>query len=462
MPKAPISDVHPLILEQPTEGFERLPGVGTFVDFAVGLHEAERAGKHYDIRLGTPDIGLLSWATKKEIPDKPGESVQLFPQPIHSWDYLNFSGEIPKGYYGAGVVHPAEVNRALVIDFAPQGIAFSLNTKQGLRRFRIQKTGNGRWYLINVTPRKELPEKVHYKLLSEEQARKLLQEIGRSISSVQPKIDGALGIITIGKNGIDIFSPRISAKSGLPIPYTEKIFGYRPKINAPQNLYGSILLGEVYAVRKTPDGKEVVLKPNELTAILNSNLETALKKVRENNIEFRVWVFDAVKLGREDGYRPDWYLRDYDHRRNFINSVVQYLPSVFHAPIEATDQQSAEQLLNEIKKRRHALTEEGVVLFPRSGVPYKYKTMKEEDFYIVGYTPGSGKYKDRGVGAILISDKPGGEPIGAVGSGLTDELREMFYQHPEMFLNRKVRVKFLERFPSGTLRKPVFIALHEG
>lgn len=453
---------HPELYEQETKSIEGI-GQGSVFPFLVGLHEADRAGKHYDVRLGTPETGLLSWATRKELPENPGESIRLIPQPVHSWEYQFFSGEIPKGHYGAGFVHPVQAHQALALDVHSAGITFSFSSAKGLRRYKIQKTKDGKWYLTDVTPNPNLPKKQHYKLIDENKARELLQLVGQKIVSVQPKIDGAMGIIRIGKDSIDIFSPRTSVRSGAPIPYTEKIFGVRSKVEIPPNLRDSILLGEIYAVRRRSDGTEEVLKPHELSAILNSNLHNALQKIKDSNIQFRVFVFDAVKLGKDDVMDENtWYQRDYNTRRAFINTAIRYLPSTFHAPLEFNSKQSAEQLLNDIKKRMYALTSEGIVLYPERGLPYKYKTFQEKDYYIVGYEPGEGKYKNRGIGALVISDKPYGKPIGAVGSGLTDELREMFYKNPDLYLGRKIRVKLLDEYESGALRKPVFIALHEG
>lgn len=204
---------HPELYEQETKSIEGI-GQGSVFPFLVGLHEADRAGKHYDIRLGTPETGLFSWATKKELPTTPGESIQLFPQPVHSWEYQFFSGEIPKGHYGAGFVHPVQAHQALALDVHSAGITFSFSSAKGLRRYKIQKTKDGKWYLTDVTPNPNLPKKQHYKLIDENKARELLQLVGQKIVSVQPKIDGAMGIIRIGKDSIDIFSPRTSVRSG--------------------------------------------------------------------------------------------------------------------------------------------------------------------------------------------------------------------------------------------------------
>lgn len=437
---------------------------GELILFLRSLHEARKAGPHYDVRMGTPRTHLFSWATRKELPQTPGESIALYQTPVHRWDYQHFAGEIPYGY-GAGIVHPAEKTSALILDVGQDYVIFTTDQK-GIKRYKLQKVSekgkSPTWLLINVTPQPNLPEKAHYTKLDEDEAKELLSALGESIASVQPKIDGALTYIQIRDGKVELFSPRISKRTGTSIPYTERVLGQLQKLDIPKELDDSILLGELYAVQRLPNGKERILTPVELTTILNSRLERARELMKRNNVEFRVWVFDAAKLGKHDKVTEDWYNKPYEQRRQFINHVVKYLPATFHAPIlEATTRQDAEKLINEIKKRQNTLTQEGVVFFPRTGTPMKYKMIKEIDAYIKGFTPGQGKYQGRGVGGILYSFEPEGKPVGVVGSGLEDELRYEMYKQPEKFLGKPIRLTYQEQFPSGALRAPVFMAIHD-
>ncbi len=98
---------------------------------------------------------------------------------------------------------------------------------------------------------------------------------------------------------------------------------------------------------------------------------------------------------------------------------------------------------------------------PMVGVPYKWKTFEKDNVYVVGVSPGEGKYRDRGIEGLLYSNKPDGPPLGMVGTGLSDELREMIYQNPEQYIERVMRVKYQQKYPSGTYRAPVFISFEE-
>lgn len=72
--------------------------------FMIHKHFANRAGLHYDLRLGQNGI-LLSWACRKLPQLISGETtkIMLFKQPDHDASWFNFHGEISDGY-GAGNV----------------------------------------------------------------------------------------------------------------------------------------------------------------------------------------------------------------------------------------------------------------------------------------------------------------------------------------------------------------------
>ena len=98
----------------------------------------------------------------------------------------------------------------------------------------------------------------------------------------------------------------------------------------------------------------------------------------------------------------------------------------------------------------------------KGGAPKKIKFRPERDVYVRDVFPGGGKYTDQAAGGFRYSRTPKGPILGRVGTGLSDELRRELLLRPEQFIGRVARVAAQEPFPSGALRAPSLIALHEG
>jgi hypothetical protein len=427
---------------------------GEFVDFIVQKHEAEKAGTHFDVRIGTPQTGLLSWATRKNMP-KPGERIALFQQPVHRHEYGQFEGEITEGY-GKGKVTKHDEGRLLVSKISPNALHFTLGHKKFPERFvlvRPREEGDKRWLLMNTTPTEPIPyKKLHYTKIDPEKAEGILEGLQPG-SSVQAKIDGAASLTKLMDDKLEVVSYRASKQTGGPIIHTERLFKGQPvKVTIPKEYVGSVLRGELYGTRK---GKAI--PPQELGGILNASLVNAVEKQDDKGTKLKQMLFDVQQIGK----KPTAGM-PYEERMEELKKIVKLLPPEhFELPEEAKTPEEAIKLFRRIKSGKDPLTHEGIVIHRPHLKPVKAKFMEDHDVYIAGFFPGGGKYKGKAVGGFKYSLRPGGPIVGEVGTGFSDKLRKEMYENPGDFMGRVAKVRAQEKLPSGALRAPALLSLHE-
>jgi len=96
------------------------------VPFVLQLHDAYRAGRHYDLRLQyLYKQKLSSWALPKaNIPTKSGDGVKAIRTPDHNKTWLKYQGDIPKGEYGGGNVTIVQRGSAEIYGWTDRLIIF--------------------------------------------------------------------------------------------------------------------------------------------------------------------------------------------------------------------------------------------------------------------------------------------------------------------------------------------------
>lgn len=125
--------------------------------FTRQIHDADRAGRHFDVRLVDGDIAY-SWATKKELPE-PGKSIILWSQPNHDAKYaLSDNIEIPKGQYGSGTTKLDFVRKARIEHSEDH---FTMTTKEGEKYLfkHVPKFGEGAWLFKRLDMEKKASNK---------------------------------------------------------------------------------------------------------------------------------------------------------------------------------------------------------------------------------------------------------------------------------------------------------------
>jgi hypothetical protein len=113
--------------------------------------------------------------------------------------------------------------------------------------------------------------------------------------------------------------------------------------------------------------------------------------------------------------------------------------------------------MREIASGKHPQTTEGIVEYPKRGIPRKAVIEPTHDVPAVGVTLGEGKYRKKGIGAILVGNL---ENPTRVGTGLSDKLRKVLHENPKLVNGLVLKIKAKEKFPSGKYRSPVLVEFH--
>jgi len=428
----------------------KIEGAPRRMQFSIQRHDADRAGTHYDVRLGDPETGdAHSWAVK-HVPE-PGKGTYAPIQPGHTLEYQGFSGRIETGY-GSGKVKSERLEPAEVISSSDNEVRFMLPETRHGEQFVLKRQGGKMWTLHNSTPSRDT--KKWRNLLPVGKISPKSQDVAKldpsDESTVwQPKIDGAheLAVFEPGKF-MRLFSYRDAKnKTGL-IEHTFHNPNYLQAV-LPKGSRTSVLRGELAAV----DNKGRPLPSSQTSAILNSSIEKARKKLKDSGASLTFFPFGAERIeGRSAGKMT---VEEVD---SFLDSLAKQVPGIKPIPTAKTVKQK-EKLRGQIISGRHPLTEEGIIARSRhTGKEVKAKIKDDYDVFIREVYPGA---RENEAGGFRYSHSEHGEIVGNVGTGFTAKQRKDMLRNPQKWVGRVVKVRAQERLPSGALRAPAFKEPHE-
>lgn len=113
--------------------------------FVIHKHQARHL--HYDLRLEMDGV-LKSWAVPKGVPLEPGVrrlAVQVEDHPV---EYIDFSGRIPDGQYGAGIVEIWDKGEFELGKRLPDHLEFTLRGEKLSGDYVLIHTDAKNWLFI--------------------------------------------------------------------------------------------------------------------------------------------------------------------------------------------------------------------------------------------------------------------------------------------------------------------------
>ena len=446
-----------------------LPRIRGTADWKLAIqeHDAEKAGKHFDLRLVDPATGHAhSWALPNAALPAPGKSVLAVPQATHTADYaLNFGKkkpEIIESGYGKGVVRMhtlTDVDVHHADPEAPEGatrLRFNVYKSTGPEEYAIVRLRNGNDLLVNKTlTRARLP----YLPIGDKPKAKDTEvhniDFQNAHEVMMPKYDGAHTLVSIPRanKSINLFSYREPKRhaAGL-IEHTHKVPSLAD-IKAPAELKGTVLRAETIAVDK--NGKAIPAK--DIAGMLNATVPASRAKQREMGAELKPVIFDIVRYGNKDVTG-----KPFSERYELAKAVASKL-NLDVAEIAKTPEEKR-TLLDHIRTQRHPHTAEGVVLRSLNDSGYALKAKFRPDYDV--HVRRIFEAKDKGgggkgrAGGFEYSWSENGPIVGRIGTGLDHETARDMLANPDKYIGRVAKIEAEQRYPSGALGKPAFIEWH--
>ena len=422
-------------------------------DYVIHDHHAERAGRHYDLRLCDKQGNAHSWAMRYW--PLVGERRLAVQQPTHTRKYMKFQGVIEDGY-GKGMVNIWKSGVVEIVKATNREVLFHLAEGRLIHEFALIRTRDNQWLLINKTPTRDRFDVPRHKPAMHETTMDDNELLEHDDYIALSKLDGAHAIVSLHptqEKQVRVFSYRTPKTPGRDlIEYTHKI---GPKVygaEVPNRYKDTVLRGEVWAADKEgkPHHSSVV------AGLLNANLW----KSRDNQAQkghLRTTVYDVVKhRGKDVSELP--FPKKLEMLREIVNDV-DYL----ELPTIAETKEQKKLLVAAVKNDPFHETEEGIVLQPKSGGrAVKAKIRPDYDVFVRKIFEAKSKAgKPHGrAGGFEYSWERNGPIVGRVGTGFTHaEARDM-WQNKDKYIGRVAKVFARTKYNSGALGEPAFHTWH--
>jgi bifunctional non-homologous end joining protein LigD len=377
------------------------PVAGNLPRFVIQEHHA--TALHWDLRLEHEGT-LASWAVPRGIPPDPRQNHLAVQTEDHPMEYLAFSGDIPRGQYGAGSMTIWDEGTYEPEKWEEDEVRVVLHGERARGRYVLFRTKGKDWMIHRMDPpedptREPMPEGLRPMLATLSPGLPK----GEEAWGFEVKWDGVRTLAYVSGGRV-----RLEARKGTDV--TARYPELR-ELGRRMGTVQAILDGEIVALDSSGRPSFGLLQRR-----MHVENESAIRRLRQE-VPIVYSIFDLLFL---DGHST--LSLPYAERRRLLEGLELKGPS-WHTPAHhpgdgaaLLDATRAQGLEGVVAKRLDSLYEPGI----RTRAWLKVKNHCSQEFVIGGYAPGEGA-RSR-LGALLIGVHKGERLVyaGKVGTGFTD------------------------------------------